>query len=259
VQWQHAKDQVEVARMSAEDVRRQLALSTGRTYLGIIAQHHVVEVSQRARDSARAHYQFAHQRFSGGYGTRLDEVRAAQEVAADEAQLQASVANLARLRETLGVLVGADHAIDVTDDVTLPGAPSLEDSLKDSLSLRSDVQLFRGRLHAADRVRRDDWADYTPSLLLTAEPFVQYPPTAQLPQYGFQGQLLLSWTIYDGGCATGWRRSARRWFARRKRGSRATCGRRSRRCAPPTRRCGDRRRRSRRPATRRSWPPRGCR
>jgi len=203
VQWQHAKDQVEVARMSAEDVRRQLALSTGRTYLGIIAQHHVVEVSQRARDSARAHYQFAHQRFTGGYGTRLDEVRAAQEVAADEAQLQASVSNLARLRETLGVLVGVDHPLDVTEDVTLPGAPSLDDSLKDSLSLRSDVQLFRGRLHAAERVRRDDWADYAPSLLLTAEPFVQYPPTAQLPQYGFQGQLLLSWSIYDGGLRYG--------------------------------------------------------
>ena len=194
VQWQHAKDQVDVARMSAADVRRQLALSTARTYLGIIAQHHVVEVSQRARDSARAHYQFAHQRFTGGYGTRVDEVRAAQEVAADESQLQASVANLARLRETLGVLVGVDHAVDVTEDVTLPGAPSLEDSLKDSLTLRADVQLFRGRLHAAERVRHDDWADYAPALLLTAQPFFQYPPTAQLPQLGFQGQLLLSWT-----------------------------------------------------------------
>ncbi|MCU1280322.1 MAG: outer rane efflux protein [bacterium] len=125
LQWSHAKDNVDVARMNAEDVRRQLALSTARTYLEIIAQHHVIEVSQRARDSARAHYQFAHQRFVGVYGTRIDEVRAAQEVAADESQLQTSVANLARLRETLGVLVGIEHPIDVTEDVTLPGAPTL--------------------------------------------------------------------------------------------------------------------------------------
>jgi outer membrane protein len=203
VQWSHAKDNVEVARMSAEDVRRQLALSTARTYLGIIAQHHVVEVSQRARDAARAHYQFAHQRFAGGYGTRLDEVRAAQEVATDESQLQASVASLARLRETLGVLVGVDHAVDVTEDVALPGAPTLEQSLKDAVALRSDVQLFRGRLHAAERVQHDDWADYMPSLLLTLEPFFQYPATSQLPEFGFQGQLLLSWTIYDGGLRYG--------------------------------------------------------
>jgi outer membrane protein TolC len=203
VQWSHAKENVEVARMSAEDVRRQLALSTARTYLGIIAQHRVVEVSVRARDSARAHYQFAHQRFAGGYGTRLDEVRAAQEVATDEAQLQASVANLARLRETLGVLVGLDHAVDVTEDVTLPGAEPLAQSLDDAESLRSDVKLFRGRLHAAERVARDNWADYMPSLLLTLEPFVQSPPTSQLPQVGFEGQLLLSWSIYDGGLRYG--------------------------------------------------------
>ena len=203
VQWSHAKDDVEVARMSAEDVRRQLALSTGRTYLEIIAQHHVVEVSQRARDAARAHYQFAHQRFAGGYGTRLDEVRAAQEVATDESQLQASVANLAKLREALGVLMALDRPVDVTEDVTLPGAPTLEESLKDALSLRADVRLFRGRLHAAERVAHDDWADYMPSLLLTAQPFYQDPPTLQLPQFGFQGELLLSWTIYDGGLRYG--------------------------------------------------------
>ena len=126
VQWSQAKENVEVARMSAADVRRQLALVTARTYLEIIAQHHVVEVSQRARDSARAHYQFAHQRFAGGWGTRLDEVRAAQEVATDESQLQASVASLARLREALGVLMALDHPVDVTEDVALPGAPALE-------------------------------------------------------------------------------------------------------------------------------------
>ena len=203
VQWSHAKDNVDVAHLSAEDVRRQLALATARTYLGIIAQHRVVEVSERARNTARAHYQFAHQRFTGGWGTRVDEVRAAQEVAADESQLQAAVANLARLREALGVLVGLDHAVDVTEDVTLPGAPTLAESLGDAPSLRSDVQLFRGRLHAAERVAHDDWADYAPSLLLTMQPFLQYPATAQLPVMGFQGELVLSWTIYDGGLRYG--------------------------------------------------------
>ncbi len=202
-QWSHAKDNVEVARMSAEDVRRQLALSTGRTYLGIIAQHHVVEVSQRARDAARAHYQFAHQRFAGGYGTRVDEVRAAQEVATDEAQLQAAVSNLAKLREALGVLLAVDHPIDVTSDVALPGAPTLDESLHDALKLRTDVQLFHERLRAAEHIKRDDWTDYMPSLLLTFQPFLQDPPTAQLPNWGFQGELVLSWTIYDGGLRYG--------------------------------------------------------
>jgi outer membrane protein TolC len=203
VQIAHAKDNVAVARLSAADVQRQLALATARTYLQLMAQHRSIEVSRRARDNARAHYQFAHQRFAGGYGTRVDEVRAAQEVAADEALLQASVSNLARLREALGVLVGADHPVDVTEDVSLPGAPPLDQSLKDALELRTDVLLLQGRLHAAEHVRKDDWADYMPSLTLTLQPFLQYPATSTLPEKGFQGQLLLSWPIYDGGLRYG--------------------------------------------------------
>ena len=203
VQWRHAKDNVDVARLGAEDVRRQLALSTARTYLGIIAQHRVVEVSARARDAARAHYQFAHQRFAGGYGTRVDEVRAAQEVATDESQLQSAVANLARLRETLGVLVGVDHPLDVTEEVELPEPAPVDESLRDALTLRSDVRLFAGRLHAAEQLVHDDWADYLPVLAASFQPFAQYPATTQLPQFGWQAQLALTWSIYDGGLRYG--------------------------------------------------------
>jgi outer membrane protein TolC len=202
VQWSHAKDNVEVARLNAADVQRQLALSTARTYLGVMVQHRVVEVSQRARDVARAHYQFAHQRFAGGWGTRVDEVRAAQEVAADESQLQSSVTQLARLRESLGVLAGADHAIDAMD-VQLPVPPSADESLHDALALRSDVRLLHERLRAARHQEKDNWADYTPALLGTLSPFAQWPATTSLPNFGFQAQLLLSWTIYDGGLRYG--------------------------------------------------------
>jgi outer membrane protein TolC len=202
-QWWHAKDNLQVSKVSADDVRRQLALATARTYLEILAQHRVVDVRERARDAARAHYEFAHQRYAGGVGTRVDEVRAAQEVAADESQLQAAVAQLARLREALGVLVGVDHAIDVTDEVQLPAPPSVDEALRDSLSLRADVRLLRERLCAAQHVERDNWADYAPSLVATLAPFFQSPPTTSLPQWGFQAQLALSWTIYDGGLRHG--------------------------------------------------------
>ena len=143
VQWSHAKENVEVTRANAEDVRRQLAFSTARTYLSILAQHRVVEVSERALVTARAHFDFAHQRFVGGYGTRVDEVRAAQEMASDEAQREANVAQLAKLRETLGVLVGVDKPLDCTEDVELPTPPPVDDGVKQAESERSDVLLAR--------------------------------------------------------------------------------------------------------------------
>jgi outer membrane protein TolC len=203
VQWRHAKDNLDVARWSADDVKRQLALATARTYLALIAQHRVVEVSTRARDAAQAHYGFAHQRFQGGWGTRVDEVRASQEVASDESQLQAALAQLARLREALGVLVGENAAVDVTDDVTLPIPPPSDRLLEDATALRSDVRLLKTRLGAAAHVSHDSWADYAPSLVGTFQPFYQYPPSVQYPEWGWQAQLSLLFPIYDGGLRYG--------------------------------------------------------
>ncbi|HEX4458890.1 MAG TPA: TolC family protein [Polyangia bacterium] len=201
-QWWHANDNVDISKASSDEVRRQLALATARTYLGIVAQHRVIEVAVRARDAARAHYQYAHQRWVGGYGTRVDEVRAAQEIATDESTLQSDVSQLARLRESLGVLVGVDQALDV-EEVTLPTLPPLDEALRDAATIRADVVLQKKRVLAAKHVTRDDWADYAPTLALTFLPFFQYPATSSLPEFGFQGQVVLGWTIYDGGLRYG--------------------------------------------------------
>jgi outer membrane protein TolC len=203
VQWSHAKENVEVSRANAEDVRRQLAFATARTYLSILTQHRVVEVAERAQATAKAHFDYAHQRFVGGYGTRVDEVRAAQEMASDAAQVQANRAQLARLREALGVLVGVDRAIDCTEDVQLPTPPPADQSLKDASELRSDVLLSRRRLVAAEHVARDNWADYVPTLNGSFQPFFQDPPTLSLPRGGYQAVLSLTWPIYDGGLRYG--------------------------------------------------------
>jgi outer membrane protein TolC len=203
VQWSHAKENVDVTRANAEDVRRQLAFTTARTYLSILTQHRVVEVAERALATARAHFDFAHQRFAGGYGTRVDEVRAAQEMASDEAQVQANLAQLARLREALGVLVGLDKAIDCTEDVQLPTPLPMDQSLKEATEQRSDVLLSRRRLQLAEHVVRDDWAEFMPTLNGSFQPFYQYPSTLSLPNWGYQAVIALSWPIYDGGLRYG--------------------------------------------------------
>src|SRR5437763_1100970 len=81
--------------------------ATGHACRGVRAQYRVVDVDERARGAGTAHYEFAHRRFAGGVGNRLGEVRAAQELATDEAQWQAALAVRARAREVLGVLLGA--------------------------------------------------------------------------------------------------------------------------------------------------------
>jgi outer membrane protein TolC len=169
----------------------------------------VVEVSRRARVTAEAHYSFAHQRFAGGYGNRVDEVRAAEEVASDQAQLEAAEAQLTRLRESLGVLLAVDCPIDATDEVALPAPPTLADAAAGSQLDRADVRLLRGQLAVAERLRKDGWTDYLPTMLGTFAPFIQDPPTLTLPQAGWQAQLSLSWTLYDGGLRYGLQKERR--------------------------------------------------
>ena len=83
-----ARDQVEIASLSTADVRTQIAVATAQAYLAIIAQKRQVEVSLRARETALAHLDYARRRLEAGAGTRLNELRAGQEVATDEARLE---------------------------------------------------------------------------------------------------------------------------------------------------------------------------
>jgi len=54
-----AGDRVEVSRLSAADVRKQVAVAAARAYLAVIAQHRQVQVDETARDNAKAQLDFA--------------------------------------------------------------------------------------------------------------------------------------------------------------------------------------------------------
>ena len=180
--WAHAGEQVDIARTSLEDARRIVAVATARAYLTVMAQHRLVQITIQARDGARAHLEDAHARFEVGSGNRLDEVRAAQEVASDEAQLAQAQAGLSRAREALGVLVGADGPIEVGEQLALPALPAPEDALRDAEDNRPDVLASKRRTESAHDVLRDSWADYMPLLSAVAQPFYNSPATPALPE-----------------------------------------------------------------------------
>src|SRR5207245_6444686 len=124
VQWEHASEQVDVARLSAEDVRRQTAIVTARVYVSVLSQHRLVDANQRAADNAREHHEDAKARLSAGTGNRLDLVRAGQELATSESQVQSALTGLVRAQEALGILVGGDAPVDTTDDMQFPPLPA---------------------------------------------------------------------------------------------------------------------------------------
>jgi outer membrane protein TolC len=202
-QWSHAKDNIDVARASAADVRRQLALGAARAYLSVIVQKHIVDSSTRARDAAKAHFDFAHSRLVGGVGNKIDEVRAAQELATDETQLQNAQTALMRAREALGVLVGVQGPVDSGEDPEAGPMPTPATALGEAESKRADVIAERKHVEAAERVERDNWTDLSPYLTGTFSPFYQHPQSLTTPTTGWQATLVLTLPLYDGGLRYG--------------------------------------------------------
>jgi outer membrane protein TolC len=206
VQWSHAKDNLDVARASADDVRRSVALSTARAYLTVISQHRIVEVNLRAVTVAKSHFDFAKAQFEGGLVPRIDQVRAEQEMATGENQFQLANVALIKSQEALGVLLGESGPVDATEEVTLPSmTPTLDTALHEVASLRTDVRAAQRRLRATDNLVKDSWTDFMPLLVGTFQPFYQNPPSLVNPSTGWQAQLILTMPFYDGGLRYGLR------------------------------------------------------
>ncbi len=200
VQWSQGKANVRATDAANQDVGRTVALATARAYLAVVAQKRVVEINARALATDHAHYDYTHIRLVGGVGNRVDDVRAAQQVAADEAQLETSYTALARAREALAVLVGEAKPLDVYDDVSLASSSTDPEA---AIAQRQDVAAAKARLGLAEKVKRESWADYTPSLVGQFIPFFQDPASLTTPETGWQALLVLSFPLVEGGLRRG--------------------------------------------------------
>lgn len=192
-----AKENRENAKLTLVDARRQVAIAAGRAYITVIGQRRVLESTQQARDTARAHEEFAKSRFAGGVGNRLDYVRASQERATSETRVQTQLIAMTRSQEALGILLGENGPVDAMD-ASLAAPPTLAAALG-QVETRSDVAATRDRVESARKSVRDSYVDYLPILTGTAQPFYQNPASLTLPTTGWTAQLLLSLPIFDGG------------------------------------------------------------
>jgi len=203
----HAQDNRDALAASAADVRRQLAASVGRTYLTVLLEHRELEVAERARLTAAAHYDYAHTRMLTGLGNGVDDARAEQELHTDEAQLKNAHTGLVRAQSALAVLLSERTLVDVADDVDLTAASIATDDA-DVQAHRADVKAQQARQEATDHLRRDNWVYYAPSLLVQAQAFRETLTPLQ-PGSGWQATAILSIPLFDGGVRYGIQRERR--------------------------------------------------
>jgi len=204
VLWAQARENLKLARLDAAQVRRLLAIAVGQTYLALLAQHQVVDADDNGVRNAAAHVEYTHARLVAGNGTVLDYERANALFHTDRTQLENARFGLTRLQEQLGILIGENGPVDVTEALQLPPLPAdFTVALGDAQRLRSDLRLSRETLVAATQVRRDSWADYVPWAAASFDLFYQTPPTQTLPRTGWQLTVTLGFSIYDGGLRYG--------------------------------------------------------
>jgi outer membrane protein TolC len=207
-----AHDNVVVAQRNAEDVRRQIAVATAEAYLAILATRRVLESDQAARDNARAHYEYAQQRYEGGVGSRLNALRAQQELSGDEARVEIALFAVRRAQEALGVLVVADGPVDAEaepafaipselTDVTAATQPGTAQPGTPTgwLLERSDLRLLGARVAAAERVAADSWKDYLPEVSGAVTPQLLAPSGLFAPARSWSAAVLFAVPVFDAG------------------------------------------------------------
>jgi outer membrane protein len=201
-QWSHAGDQLEAALAGSDDAVRFAVLTAARAYLTVVGEKRIIEVTRRSVDAAQAHFDFARARRQAGVGNALDELRAEQQLAAAQAQLEGVLVALARTQEALGQATGDDAPLDAAAEPALEVPPADEPTAA-ALARRADLRAAGARATAASRLARDSWADWLPTLLGSYTAFRQDWQTAASPGRGWQAQIVLSFPVFEGGLRVG--------------------------------------------------------
>ena len=217
VRWaerHQAEDGVLVSRREQDEARRAVAIAAGEAYLAIITQRRLLDLSARARDNARTHYEFADQRYQGGIGSRLNALRAQQELSGNEARVEEARLAIRRAQEALGVLVAADGPVDAAGDPVFNVAPVGAETSPGSLQVseatlpmvetsdvrqRADVRLLAQRQLAAERVANDAWKAFLPSVSALFSPTLLAPAGLFANARSWRASVLFSVPLFDSG------------------------------------------------------------
>jgi outer membrane protein TolC len=210
-----AQDAREVAELSTGETRRQIAFATADAYLAILAQRRAVETSVRARDVAKAHFDLATELEQRGSGSRLNALRAQQQVSIDEGLVEVAYLSLYRAQEALGVLIAVDGPADAAEEPDLRVPQELQANLGRFSSIassrpdlpleqwRPDLRLFAAQQRSAERIVRDSSKDWWPTVDAIFQPSTTYPSQFFLPQNSWRFLVQANIPMFDSGQRAG--------------------------------------------------------
>ncbi len=124
--------------------KEEIVLEVVRTYLSVQTAHGYVEASAKGLEDAREHLRLAELRYENGMGLYSDLLRAKVAVKEAEAMVVKAESNLATAKRALGLLLGRDAEIEVTDGRPLPPLGEL-DTYLEAAAGRQDLRALKLR------------------------------------------------------------------------------------------------------------------
>jgi outer membrane protein TolC len=194
---EQARDQIAVATTGVDEVRQRVAVSAAQTFLAVISARRQVEVGERSLETARAHLDFATKRFEGGAGSRLNQLRAAQVVSAEESRLEGARLALRTAQEALGVIVSVTGPVDAGADPVFDMTGAMEDTAW--TKARPDLISQAAVQRAAERVVRESWRDLVPNVSMSFDPSLVAPAGLFQPSRAWRFTISSTHPIYEGG------------------------------------------------------------
>jgi outer membrane protein TolC len=207
-----AKRAIDVAELSAEDVKRSLTLALANAIVSVVTAERISEINRVGLRAALDRLTLARRRVSLGAANALDTVRADQDVSVARSAVVSGDESLRQARETLGLALGSTEPWGVPVDINLNG---VEASARNScsgigtLEERADFAAARGSLEIAKRNVVDAWLRQSPTVDVVST-FGLTDTTGEYPQT-FASGLHQMWSIaavltvpfYDGGLRYG--------------------------------------------------------
>ena len=198
-----ARQQVEVARLTETQQRRELLLQVAANYYSGLALRELAQVSYRQARATHDHARDAEARYAAGIvqlsaalRARIDALRADQEAR------RAQFAYAAAKSQIAALLDRRDTAFELAPPPTPPEELKGEWKTMLDLALRDRPELAAARANEeiAARLKTDAWAQFLPTLALTANARYADPATTFTGDKGtWAVALALTLPLYDGG------------------------------------------------------------
>ncbi len=197
-----AKLQLNAAKLTLADTRRQVAFEAATTYLDVLSAENVVAAAERRLDLAKQTLDQAAQRSRSGLAGSNDATRAELEWVSAERDLARVQGDLQRARLMLEYVINGKIAGALTEPTELIGRAQRTRAIADSQKAREqrlDLQAARAQALALDAAADEPGLRWVPTVGLLGQ--VRTTNEAGLNNRDVDGFVAVTatWVLWDGG------------------------------------------------------------